>query len=86
MAFDVPKAMAASETDDARPAPGPAPRPLALAPALAPVLDLGAPPGPALGGTDGAGDRPDPGAPPPDGPSPDGGAPKPGRPHLTRIK
>jgi stringent starvation protein B len=90
MAFDVPKAMAVSETDDARPAPGPAPapapRPLALAPALAPVLDLGAPPGPVPSGADGASDRPDPDAPPPDGPAPDGGSPKPGRPRLTRIK
>ncbi|MFN7644169.1 MAG: ClpXP protease specificity-enhancing factor [Burkholderiales bacterium] len=88
MAFDVPKAMAVSEADDARPAPGPAPapRPLALAPARAPVLDLGAPPGPAPGAVDGTSDRPDPEAPPPDGPAPDGGAPKPGRPRLTRIK
>jgi stringent starvation protein B len=88
MAFDVPKAMAVSEAEEPRPVPGPpAPRPLALAPALAPVLDLGAPPGPAQSGTDGASDRPDPDAPSSDGPAPDGGgAPKPGRPRLTRIK
>ncbi len=84
MAFDVPKAMAVSETEEPRPAPSPAPRPLALAP----VLDLGAPLGPVPSGTDGASDRPEPDAPPSDGPAPDGGggAPKPGRPHLTRIK
>ncbi len=91
MAFDVPKAMAVSETDVAPPAPTTAPRPLALAPALAPVLDLGAPPVPAPGSVEGTSGRSDPDAPPPDGPAPespapDGGEPKPRRPRLTRIK
>jgi stringent starvation protein B len=89
MAFDVPKAMAVSETDEGSPAaaPAPAPRPLALAPALAPVLDLGAPPGPAAdgGASEASGSETPPEGPGP-GTGPDGGAPRTGRPRLTRIK
>ncbi|RPH41995.1 MAG: ClpXP protease specificity-enhancing factor [Burkholderiales bacterium] len=87
MAFDVPKAMAVSESEGTAPAASPAappPRPLSLAPARAPVLDLGAPAGPASDGDAGA----DPAKPdtPPEGPGPEGGAPRTGRPRLTRIK
>ena len=82
MAFDVPKAMAVSDSGTPAPAAPPSPRPLSLAPAVAPVPDAGAPPGP--GSTEppsAASDEPS-----GDEPPPDGGTPRGGRPRLTRIK
>jgi stringent starvation protein B len=82
MAFDVPKPAAIAEPPSATPAPSPAPRPLSLAPAVAPVLDAGAPPvPPARSGDPGAA-----GPPAGDEPPPDGGTPRGGRPRLTRVK
>lgn len=89
MAFDVPKAMAVSETDGSAPAAGRvfAPRPLALAPAVAPVLDSGAPTGPsAVRSESNPASVPSSSETPPEGPAPDGGAPRTGRARLTRIK
>jgi stringent starvation protein B len=83
MAFDVPKAAAVADATPPGPPTSPAPRPLALAPALAPVPDAGAPPGPATAAdaATGAGETS-----PDDTPTPDGGSPRGGRPRLTRVK
>ncbi|MFZ4758119.1 MAG: ClpXP protease specificity-enhancing factor [Burkholderiaceae bacterium] len=85
MAFDVPKALAVTDTP-ADPAPHglpSLPRPVSLAPAVAPVLDAGAPPGPVADPDVPSGPAPVDG--PPDRSPPDGGGPR-GRPHLTRVK
>ena len=85
MAFDVPKALAVTDTPAEPSAHGLSslPRPVSLAPAVAPVLDAGAPQ-PAASDAE-AHTGPTPVDSPPDRSPPDGTGPR-GRPHLTRVK